>query len=400
MNILILVLSLFFYSIWIFLVLNALYLIFFALAGFRSTKRSQTEASKYRKICVLLPAYKEDVVIIDSGLDAIAHRYKGEHDVCVIADKLQPETIQTLRENGVKVAEVKFEKSTKGKALWTALSTLPKDVYDIAIVLDADNLMGKEFLNQINLAFEGGYRVVQGHRTAKNIDTPFAMLDACNEEINNHIFRKGHRSVGLSSALIGSGMAFEYNYLIELLDGIGDTVGEDKEIDFRILKAGVKIEYLNDALVYDEKIANASVFQTQRTRWIATQIEFLRKYFKEGFILLVKEGNLEFFDKVIQTILLPRILLMGVLSLFTLLSVFIPFGPGPIFWLITWIVAATALLIAVPKRLYTKDLFRAILRLPLAFVSMALALLRIKRANKSFMHTPHTSNSNTTIKEN
>lgn len=398
MNLFISISYILFYSIWIFLSLNVFYLIFFALAGFRKPKAIQKQVARYRKICVLLPAYKEDVVIIDSGLDAITHLYNGEYDVCVIADKLQPETIRTLRENGVKVAEVKFEKSTKGKALWTALSALPKGVYDIALVLDADNLMEKGFLNKLNLAFEDGYKVVQGHRTAKNIDTPFAMLDACNEEINNHIFRKGHRSVGLSSALIGSGMAFEYNYLIELLDGIGDTVGEDKEIDFRILKAGVKIEYLNDALVYDEKIANASVFQNQRTRWIATQIEFLKKYFVEGFVLLFKEGNVEFFDKVIQTILLPRILLMGVLSLFTLLSVFIPLGPGPIFWLITWIVAATALLIAVPKRLYTKDLFRAILRLPFAFVSMALALLRIKRANKSFMHTPHTSNSNTTTK--
>ncbi len=400
MNLFILVLNILFYSIWIFLLLNVLYLIFFALAGFRKPKATQTEATRYRKICILLPAYKEDSVIIDSGLDAISHLYKGEYDVCVIADKLEPQTIQTLRESSVKVVEVKFEKSTKGKALWTALAALPKDFYEIAIVLDADNLMGKEFLNQINLAFEDGYRVVQGHRTAKNMDTPFAMLDACNEEINNHIFRKGHRNVGLSSALIGSGMAFEYDYLVELLDGIGDTVGEDKEIDFRILKAGVKIEYLNEALIYDEKIANENVFQNQRTRWIATQIEFLKKYFVEGFVLLFKEGNVEFFDKVIQTVLLPRILLMGILTLLTLLSVFIPFGPPASFWLVIWILAAVALLISVPKKLYTKDLLQAVLRLPLAFVSMALALFRIKRASKSFMHTPHTTRHNKPTKEN
>jgi len=392
-NLFILILHILFYSIWIFLLLNVLYLIFFAVAGFRKPKPAKPTVERYRNICVLLPAYKEDAVIIDSGLDAITHRYTGEFDVCVIADKLQPETIKTLEEHHVKVVEVKFEKSTKGKALWTALAALPKEKYDIAVVLDADNLMGKGFLEKINTAFDEGFRVVQGHRTAKNIDTPFAMLDACNEEINNHIFRKGHRSVGLSSALIGSGMAFEYNYFIELLDGIGETVGEDKEIDFRILKDGVKIAYLDEALVYDEKIANANVFQNQRTRWIATQIEFLKKYFGEGFRLLFKDGNIEFFDKVIQTVLLPRILLMGILTLLTLLSFLVPFGPPASFWIIIWLIGVVSLLISVPGRLYNRDLLQAVLRLPLAFVAMAMALLRIKRAGKSFMHTPHTARS-------
>lgn len=399
MNILIVIFNVIFYSLWIYLLLNVLYLLFFAIAGFRSKTTSTTLATTYRKICVLLPAYKEDAVIIDSGLDAMAHSYKGDFDVCVIADKLQPETVRTLSESGVKVVEVKFEKSTKGKALWTALAALPSGVYDIAVVLDADNLMGDGFLEKINQSFEDGYRVVQGHRTAKNVDTPFAILDACNEEINNHIFRKGHVNAGLSSALIGSGMAFEYNYLIELLDGIGETVGEDKEIDFRILKENVKIEYLDDALVYDEKIANAKVFQNQRTRWIATQIEFLKKYFGEGFRLLFKEGNIEFFDKVVQTMLLPRILLMGVLVIFTLLSLLIPCGPSSWWWVVILVLGSSSLLLSVPKKLYNRDLFKAVLRLPIAFVSMALALLKIKRAGKSFMHTPHTAKAKNTPQE-
>ncbi len=77
--------------------------------------------------------------------------------------------------------------------------------------------MAKGFLNEVNVAFDLGAKVVQAHRTAKNLNTPFAFLDACNEEINNHIYRKGHAAIGLSPALIGSGMAFEYNYLHNLL---------------------------------------------------------------------------------------------------------------------------------------------------------------------------------------
>lgn len=378
-----------FYTVGIYLCLNVLYLLFFAIAGFFKIKLPYAPATVYRRICVLIPAYKEDAVIIESALDAIAHQYKGYFDVCVIADKLMPKTVDILRQNNIKVIEVKFEKSTKGKALSMALDNLPLDTYDIAVVLDADNLMGEFFLEKINSSFEAGYRVVQGHRTAKNLDTPFALLDACNEEINNHLFRRGHQRAGLSSALIGSGMAFEYTYLIKLLEGIGETVGEDKEIDFRIIKDKVKISYLEDALVYDEKVADSDVFQNQRTRWMAAQVEFLKKYFIEGFVLLFRDGNVEFFNKMIQTLLLPRILLIGALCLFTFLSIFIPFGPSFPFWMLILFMCGAALLISLPKNLYNKDLFQAVARLPLAFITMFLALLNISKAKKSFMHTPH-----------
>ena len=80
------------------------------------------------------------------------------------------------------------------------------------MVLDADNLMETSFISKVNNAFNKGYMAVQGHRVAKNINTRFAILDAVSEEVNNMIFRKGHRVVGLSAALIGSGMAMEYAY--------------------------------------------------------------------------------------------------------------------------------------------------------------------------------------------
>jgi hypothetical protein len=51
--------------------------------------------------------------------------------------------------------------------------------------------------------------MVQGHRAAK-IQGAFAMLDAMSEEINNNIYSKGHRTIGMSSRLVGSGMAFSY----------------------------------------------------------------------------------------------------------------------------------------------------------------------------------------------
>lgn len=399
MSIVLNILSLVFYLLGLFLMLNVLYLLVFAIAGHRKQPAlPKAPEEVVRSMCVLIPAYHSDAVILETAPAAQRQSYLGHVDVHVIADGLQPITIQTLRNQGIGVIEVIFEKSTKGKALLAALQTLPTDLYDVAVVLDVDNVMGNCFLNQVNDAFAAGYKVVQGHRTAKNLDSAFAVLDACNEEINNHIFRQGHASLGMSAALIGSGMAFDYQYFKQLMQDIGETPGEDKEMDFRIVKNRVKIGYLPHAYVYDEKIPNSQAFTTQRTRWIAAQLEFLQKYFWEGPAQLLR-GNVEFFDKVLQTLLVPRILLLGLLSVLVLTSLLgLSFGPSTQFWTSLLVGTGGALLLSLPGRLYNRQVAQAIVHLPLALVSMVLALLQIKKAKDSFMPTPHAASSINTPK--
>jgi cellulose synthase/poly-beta-1,6-N-acetylglucosamine synthase-like glycosyltransferase len=389
------ILSLVLYAVGFFLLLNTLYLLFFALAGhWKSIPQIAVDTTvDFRRMCVFIPAYRADEVILETAPAAQQHAYQGQLQVYVIADGLRPATIQALRTQGIEAIEVQFEKSTKGKALLAALQVVPASLYDIAVILDVDNVMADNFLTEVNAAFTTGYRVIQGHRTAKNLDSPFAVLDACNEEINNHIFRQGHASLGMSAALIGSGMAFEYSYFKKLLQDIGDTPGEDKEMDFRIVKSGVKIGYLPHAYIYDEKIPNSQAFTTQRTRWIAAQVEFLQKYFWEGPIQLL-QGNIEFFDKVLQTLLVPRILLLGLLGILFLVSLLkLPLGPSPLFW--AGLLAGTggALLLSLPARLYNRQVAQAIWHLPIALGSMVVALLQIKKAKTSFLPTIHTASS-------
>lgn len=382
-----------FYLIGAYLLFNCCYILFFAIAGHRKNNRKISDPKTFRNICILIPAYKEDTVILDTAKAAMKQDYKGLFEVFVIADGLKPETILALKDNGVNVIQVYFEKSTKGKALQSALALLPENVFYISVVLDADNLMDKNFLTKIDSAFEEGYQVVQGHRTAKNIDTPFALLDACNEEINNQIFRKGHHAVGMSAALIGSGMAFQFTYLKKLLVGIGEVAGEDKELDFRIVKDNIHIHYLHDALVYDEKVTSAQVFTGQRSRWIGAQIDCCRKYFFQGFRELFQKGNIAFFDKVLQTLLLPRILLMGTLSLLFILSFLNSYSLPSVFWAALLLIAGGALLISLPARFYHIGLIKAVVCLPLAFFSMCHALFNIRKAKRSFIHTPHSQTS-------
>lgn len=376
------------YFILVYLSIQVAYLLFFSLAGKLGKKITFPKATTLRKIRIFIPGYKEDSVIIETAKNAIQQDYPKElFEVVIIADSFSQSTLATLKTLPIKVVEVSFEKSTKGKALQKAIEATAHESVDILLILDADNHIADGFLHTINNAFEQGYVAVQGHRTAKNTQTPFALLDACTEEINNHIFRRGHVAASLPSALIGSGMAFDWKLFVSLLEDIGDTSGEDKELEFRIVRLRKKVAFLDGAYVFDEKVAKTDVFSQQRSRWLATQVEFFEKYFIEGWFQLFK-GNVAFFNKVFQTYLFPRVMLVGTLGLWLIFTFFFA-SQFLNFSIALFIALAIALLMGIPSKWYNKQLLMAFLQIPIALVSMLKAMLKIGKARKQFIHTPH-----------
>ncbi len=383
---------------YVYLGLASLYVFIFALAGLFYKNRKTVSVSKHRKFAVLIPGYKEDAVIVSVAEQATKQDYPDEkYDVIVVADSFSDSTLEKLRKLPIRVEVVEFEVSKKSKALNLCMERIG-DNYDVAMILDADNVMGPDVIAKMNMAFERGFTAVQGHRTAKNLNANFAILDAMSEEINNHIFRKGHRVFGLSSALIGSGMALEYHLFKSTMATV-DSVGEDKEVELKIIRDKHKIEYVHDALIYDEKTSKSDVFVNQRRRWIAAQLDYFRSHFLDGLGKLLTKGNVDYFDKVIQMIMPPRIILAGVLfisvivsAIFSLLSIdFISriFITSYTIWLDIFVMTAIGLVISIPRSFYNPKTFLALLKIPHGFLLMLISLFKIKGASKKFLHTTH-----------
>jgi len=378
--------------------LATLYILIFSIASLFYKQQVYPSAGKLKKIAVLIPGYKEDEVIIEVAKLALQQDYPSSlYDVVIIADSFQHDTLKELKKLPIKLIEVSFIKSTKSKALNEAMASLKED-YDIAVVLDADNVMATDFLKKISAVFEHDFVAVQGHRTAKNVNNSWAVLDAISEEINNNIFRKGHRVLGLSSAIIGSGMAFKYSYFKSLMSDVTAIGGFDKEIELKMLKEGHKIIYLNDAIVYDEKIQKSDVFGNQRRRWLSAQFHYFRKDILKACKDLILKGNVDYFDKAIQFIQPPRVLLLGSVILFSSAFVFANFLLSnefsySIYWIVLVMACVMAFICSVPKSFYNLSTLRALASLPKGMYMMFLSLLKIKGANKNFIHTQHTSGS-------
>ncbi|MFT4155796.1 glycosyltransferase [Parafilimonas sp.] len=372
---------------------SVLYFFIFSLAGFLRKKDANVNYSvPINRIAILVPAYKEDNIILSTAQNLLQLDYpKNWYDVYIIADSFQPGTLARLKELDVNVIEVSFENSTKTKSLNKAFEAISEN-YGIALICDADNLLTQDFLRQVNYEFVYGQKAVQAKRVAKNADSKFAVLDGCSEAINNHIFRKGANALGLSSAVIGSGMAFEFNMLKNILSEISAVSGFDKPLQLKLVELGIKIKYLENALVFDEKIDNPNAFKHQRKRWLLSQFVYLKQFFAPGLSQLLK-GNFSYFNlAVLNNLVPPRVLLIFALFVLTLFSYF--FQPSVIFnaFLSLSILYFITLAMALPRRLINKKLFTAMLELPKAVFVMIISLFTAGKAKNVFIHTTHTKN--------
>jgi cellulose synthase/poly-beta-1,6-N-acetylglucosamine synthase-like glycosyltransferase len=370
-----------------------LYLFVIALCGrFIKPQRLSIQEEKF-KIAILIPCIREDQIILDTAIQAMAHNYPtSKFTVTVIADKLRSETVYALRKIPVEVMEVNL--NMKSRSLHAALEKLKNDNPEIVMILDADNIMGPNCLEKVNAAFHAGFEAVQCHRTAKNKNTAVALLDAISEEININLFRRGPSLAGLSAAPIGSGMAFSTALIREIFSthGILENPGEDREIDMQLMRRQIKMEFLDDALVYDEKVNNAEIFEKQRVRWLEAQVNHVKRFFDADMKATPK--SFLFYNKFFQNLLLPRVLTIVVFFFLVMVIAVQIFShlpllePPPKIWLAMMGLYFLTLLISIPRSFYRIQTLAALTKVPLLMISMIRAVLQMKNKRSEFLHTP------------
>ena len=385
--------------LWLIIAGNVLYVLFFALASLLPKRKHLTSAiSHLPSYIILFPAYKEDAVILHSVKTFLLQDYPKDHyQVVVISDKMTRETNEQLSSLPITLLQPEIEKSSKAKALQYAIhhyetSNLKPQTSNYVVILDADNIVATDFLSQLSCIANPDI-AIQCHRTAKNNDNDIAALDGLSEEINNSIFRKGHNRISMSSALIGSGMCFYYEWFKENVMHL-DSAVEDRELEALLMKQGTYIRYAEDIYVMDEKVSNGDNFQRQRLRWMTGQVQaFIRMlpYVPKAIIT----ANINYIDKTIQQALIPRSILLVLITVLCILSTSITYlipHTSYILHLKWWFLLFSigiALFLATPKPLRHQFISKKLLTLPSLVWKMLHNIVSIDHKNKDFIHTTH-----------
>ena len=365
---------------------TSLYLAVYAIASLFARRPDIPKTKRLNRFIVLIPAYKSDAVVERTVRSILGQTYPQRlFDVVVISDHQSEMTNFRLAQHPITLLTPNFKNSSKSKSLQFAINNLPQfKIYDIVVVLDADNIVLPEFLEELNAAYEyAGTKAIQVHRLSKNRDTSSAILDATFEEINNSIFRLGHVAIGMPSAIAGSGMAFDFNWFKDNITKISEAL-DDKELEALLLRQRIYIDYFDHILVFDEKTRSSSDFNRQRNRWVFTQFHSVIRNIRHLPHAIVNKQN-DLIDKILQWLLVPRTIMMSVIILMSIVL-------SPIYLTLAikwWVLAAFILFIfavATPDYLVDNRWGRSFFIAPIIMFMSIIQVFSIIRGKKRLIN--------------
>lgn len=301
------------------LLIPVIYLFVCALFSLAKYKNPYPETKIKHRFLVLFNVFRngqEVIQSIDYFLDT--QQYPNDkYAVAIAASQLSEEDIVTLLKMPVNIVVPDKEECTKVYAIQQVMERYAPDEYDMVILFNSDNRIVPTALDLFNDAYYAGCDAIQAHPMTENLTTKIAILNATSEEINNNIFRKGHTRMGLSSALIGSAMAFDFSTFHRICPTLK---GQDlsKAIEAAFLKENIYIEYLEEVVCYSKKVESANSYEDERVGWVNTQKSSTFYGLRHLPIALLK-GEWDYANKLFQWILPSRLFLLAYLIIFTLI---------------------------------------------------------------------------------
>lgn len=359
--------------------ITVLYIGIFAFTSLFVRHSDTPKSKKQNRFIILIPSHKNGKSIELTINSILGQTYPQRlFDVTVIADHEDEITLFRLAQQPVTLLTPNYDKSSRTKSLQLAFNNLPQfKIYDIAIILDAGDVVEPEFLEQMNDAYESaGTKAIQTHKLSFNRDTVSARLSAIFEEINNSIFRRGHISLGLPCTMQSSGNAFDFAWLKDYLQYAKQSWSE-KEMEAILTRQHIYIDYFDKIVVYGEKARQAEDFNRQHRSWILAQWKtFIHNV--QYLPAAIANRHYDMIDKLLQWMLLPRMIMMAIIIFMCVITPFIFFSLAVKWWYIFAIVLFVFAM-ATPNYLVDDKWNSTFYKVPVVFMSSFLQKFKLGR---------------------
>ena len=242
-------------------------------------------AAKLHRYAVLIAA-RNEALVIGQLIDSVrAQDYPAELvDIYVAADNCTDATARVAAGRGATVFE-RHDKSRVGKGY--ALNFLLREMerhahneFDGYIVLDADNVLERDFVSHMNETFSEGKDIVTCYRDSKNYGDNWISAGYGLWFLRESRYLNGARSrIGASCGVSGTGFLFSRT----VLEGQGGgwpfhLLTEDIEFTIENVTAGRRVGYCPEAVLYDEQPVRFKQSWAQRLRWSRGYLQVFRKY--------------------------------------------------------------------------------------------------------------------------
>ncbi len=298
-----------------------LYQVIVSLCSLVKLKDKPLKENKDHRFMAIIPAHNEEAVVGNLIESLKNQTYNKElYDIYVIADNCTDNTAQIARDAGAIVYE-RFDetKKTKGYALnWFLQQKIAEDApYDAFFVFDADNIVDKNFIKNMNKKLCQGEDVVQGYRDIKNPSDNWITAGYAIFYWQMHRFYHLARyNIGLSPLLNGTGFMVKFD-VIKPQGWDTETLTEDIEFSLKRIIKGKKLGWATDAIVYDEQPTGFRQSWSQRSRWTVGHMQCIKKYTKDLAIAAKENKKMINFDGLLYIVGSIPMFIITMLLLFT-----------------------------------------------------------------------------------
>lgn len=271
-----------------------------ALIGDKKKKLDTYEAKKLHKFAFIIAARNEQAVIGNLINSIKQQNYPAELiDVIVVADNCTDDTAQIAREHGA-ICYERFNNMLVGKgyALDYCFNKIVEQfgdytAYDGYFIFDADNVIDKNYVKEMNKVFDRGYNVITSYRNSKNYDTNWITSGYSLWFIREAKYLNNPRMMLKTSCAV-SGTGFLVNSSIIKKNNGWKFYLLTEDIQFSVVNIleGEKIGYCESAMFYDEQPTTFKQSWNQRMRWSKGFYQVMFRYGRELIAMMFKKREM------------------------------------------------------------------------------------------------------------
>ena len=261
------------------------YQIFYLVYAIFVPPKKYAPTNQTNRYAVMISARNEEKVIGHLLQSIKACDYPSELvDIYVIADNCTDATAEVAASNGATVYRRFNQKQIgKGYALNELYSHITElhgtEYYDGFFVFDADNLLDKHYITEMDKCFQAGNRILTSYRNSKNYGDNWISAGYALWFLREAKYLNNPRSLlGTSCAISGTGFLIHRDILNRQKGWKHFLLTEDIEFSVDNVLQGEKIGYCHTAMLYDEQPSTFKVAWRQRLRWSKGFLQVMRDY--------------------------------------------------------------------------------------------------------------------------
>lgn len=252
------------------------------------TVRSRAERATEEElppVSVLVPAYDE-AKVLDRALHSLLRLDYPAYEVVVVDDGSTDGTLEVARRWEGDHGEVTVRVVTKANGgKWTALNLgIEASRHPFLLCMDADSRLEPGSLRSAMVHFrDPDVGAVAGNVKIENRDRPLTWLQALEYVEGLNLPRRAQSFLAAVNIVPGPMGVFRRSAVEEVGRYEGDTFAEDADLSLKLISAGWKVLYEEDAVVWTQAPRGMLDLLQQRYRWTRGILQAVRKR-KELFL--------------------------------------------------------------------------------------------------------------------